>query len=119
MAKLLKYPFSKNNGELLRWCNSYEERESAIGETATGKLVKDIMWKENYILTEILKFYGASRGRSAVTFIWQGINGLYYPMFIKDLAFLLMHGTISNGFASHSMWTFVKRGSNYGITLVQ
>ena len=110
-TKTILYPFNKETGELLHWAD-----EKNLGFIASQNVCRNIEWKENFTFTENLQFSSVIRGRSAVTFIWKDEGGKFYPMMIKDLTLLLQKGTIVDGKVFYGEWTFVKRGSNYGIT---
>ena len=90
------------NGEVV-------EIEACSGRKEVGKANEEIE------LT--LHYDGYGRGRSAVTFYWRDDNGHKYPMFIKDVDELLRQdmGTSS----VHGIFTYVKRGANYGIKFLR
>lgn len=119
--KLICFPFI--NGDLQEYSfrnldDSERERvyrgESLEIEVYSGK--KEV-WKPNEEVELTLHYNGYGRGRSAVTFYWKDDNGHQYPMFIKDVDELLRQdmGTSS----IHGIFTYVKRGANYGIKFLR
>ena len=78
---------------------------------------EDFKWHDNFILDATLVYTGISRGRSAAGFIWTDMNGRRYYMFLKDMEKLVLEGHIDQGVV-RGKFTFVKRGSNFGITPV-
>lgn len=119
--KLICFPFV--NGDLQEYSfrnldDSERERvyrgESVEIEVYSGK--KEV-WKPNEEVELTLHYNGYGRGRSAVTFYWKDDNGHQYPMFIKDVDELLRQdmGTSS----VHGIFTYVKRGANYGIKFLR
>lgn len=119
--KLICFPFI--NGDLQEYSfrnldDSERERvyrgESVEIEVYSGK--KEV-WKPNEEVELTLHYNGYGRGRSAVTFYWKDDNGHQYPMFIKDVDELLRQdmGTSS----VHGIFTYVKRGANYGIKFLR
>lgn len=75
-------------------------------------------WVENRVFENTLTYIDFGRGRSAVTFYFTGKDGERYPMFIKDFDELIRKHSLVNGSVT-ARWTFVKRGSNYGIKLAE
>lgn len=119
--KLICFPFV--NGDLQEYSfrnldDSERERvyrgETVEIETYSGR--KEI-WKPNEEIELTLHYDGYGRGRSAVTFYWKDDEGHQYPMFIKDVDELLRQdmGTSS----VHGIFTYVKRGANYGIKFLR
>ena len=119
--KLICFPFV--NGDLQEYSfrnldDSERERvyrgETVEIETYSGR--KEV-WKPNEEIELTLHYDGYGRGRSAVTFYWKDDNNHQYPMFIKDIDELLRQdmGTSS----VHGIFTYVKRGSNYGIKFLR
>lgn len=123
--KLICYPFF--NGSLMEYSHynlDDQERERVHnGERVTTQgayYVGDgleIVWKQNEEVELTLRYKDYGRGRSAVTFYWEDEYGHEYPMFIKDVDELLRQNI---GMSSiHAIWTYVKRGANYGIKFVR
>lgn len=121
--KLICFPFE--NGNLLEWVNhnlSDENREKVYNgeEVRTGSWREDgdeIEWRPNTEVELTLHYEGYGRGRSAVTFYWTDDDGHRYPMFIKDVDGLLKENIGSS--MIHAVFTYVKRGSNYGIKFLR
>lgn len=119
--KLICFPFV--NGDLQEYSfrnldDSEREKvyrgETVEIETYSGR--KEV-WKPNEEIELTLHYDGYGRGRSAVTFYWKDDNNHQYPMFIKDVDELLRQdmGTSS----VHGIFTYVKRGANYGIKFLR
>jgi len=71
-----------------------------------------IMWKDNSVFYKKLACTGYGKGRSSVTFVFTDDEKITYYMFLSDLYRCIRHlekGTLSGYF------TFVKKGTNYGI----
>lgn len=119
--KLICFPFV--NGDLQEYSfrnldDSERERvyrgETVEIETYSGR--KEV-WKPNEEIELTLHYNGYGRGRSAVTFYWKDDEGHQYPMFIKDVDELLRQDM---GVSSvHGIFTYVKRGANYGIKFLR
>lgn len=119
--KLICFPFV--NGDLQEYSfrnldDSERERvyrgEDVEIEVYSGR--KEV-WKPNEEIELTLHYDGYGRGRSAVTFYWKDDDRHQYPMFIKDVDELLRQdmGTSS----VHGIFTYVKRGANYGIKFLR
>ena len=68
-------------------------------------------------LQETMSFVGFEQRRAAGIFWWRDKSGHLYPMFATTFSRLIAeerHDTVIGG-----TWTVEKRGSNYGITLVE
>ena len=74
-------------------------------------------WKDNFEFDAHLAFVGMSRGRSAAYFHLRSAEGNTYTMFMSDILDLLQRGRVIEG-ACYGRWTFVKKGSNYGVKLI-
>lgn len=114
--KLICFPFY--NGNLMEYCYynlDDSERERVYnGEAVTSG---NVIWKPNEEVELTLHYKNYGRGRSAVTFYWTDDEGHEYPMFIKDVDELLRQDI---GVSTiHAIWTYVKRGANYGIKFVR
>ena len=70
-------------------------------------------WREKTWFEAELTYDGYSRGRSSVKFYFKDKSGHRYGMFATDVALLLDEGVIWEG-EIYGLWTFVKRGRNYG-----
>ena len=115
--KLICFPFIDGNLQEWSWNNltdSERERVYSGEEVVKGS---DEVWKPNKEVELTLHYQGYGRGRSAVTFYWVDSDGHKYPMFIKDVDELLRQdiGTSS----IHAIFTYVKRGANYGIKFLR
>ena len=123
--KLICYPFY--NGSLMEYCyynlNDSERERVYNNEVVTSRGVyyerdgREVVWKPNEEVELTLHYKDYGRGRSAVTFYWTDDDGHEYPMFIKDVDELLRQDIgVSN---INAVWTYVKRGANYGIKFVR
>lgn len=75
-------------------------------------------WRDNYSFVDTLKLEGSGRGRSSVTFKFRSLeSGVVYSMFISDATYLFQNCVVRKGVVRGS-FTFVKKGSNYGLTLI-
>lgn len=119
--KLICFPFV--NGDLqeysFRNLDDSERERVYRGETVEIEIYsgKKEVWKPNEEIELTLHYDGYGRGRSAVTFYWKDDDGHKYPMFIKDVDELLRQDM---GVSSvHGIFTYVKRGANYGIKFLR
>lgn len=119
--KLICFPFV--NGDLqeysFRNLDDSERERVYRGETVEIEVYsgKKEVWKPNEEIELTLHYDGYGRGRSAVTFYWKDDDGHKYPMFIKDVDELLRQDM---GISSvHGIFTYVKRGANYGIKFLR
>ena len=115
--KLICFPFV--DGNLQEWSRNNltdSERERVYNGEEVVKGSNEV-WKPNKEVELTLHYKGYGRGRSAVTFYWADDDGHKYPMFIKDVDELLRQdiGTSS----IHAIFTYVKRGANYGIKFLR
>lgn len=121
--KLICFPFINGNLQEYSFNNlTDDERERVYnGEEVVKGFSYDEnkkeVWKPNEEVELTLHYKGYGRGRSAVTFHWEDNDGHGYPMFIKDVDELLRQdiGTSS----IHAIFTYVKRGANYGIKFLR
>ena len=115
--KLICFPFIDGNLQEWSWNNLTDsERERVYNGEEVVKGSNEV-WKPNKEVELTLHYQGYGRGRSAVTFYWVDDDGHKYPMFIKDVDELLRQdiGTSS----IHAIFTYVKRGANYGIKFLR
>ena len=115
--KLICFPFIDGNLQEWSWNNLTDsERERVYNGEEVVKGSNEV-WKPNKEVELTLHYKGYGRGRSAVTFYWADDDGHKYPMFIKDVDELLRQdiGTSS----IHAIFTYVKRGANYGIKFLR
>ena len=121
--KLICFPFINGNLQEWSWNDLTDsERERVYnGEEVVKGFSSDEnkyeVWKPNKEVELTLHYQGYGRGRSAVTFYWVDDDGHKYPMFIRDVDELLRQdiGTSS----IHAIFTYVKRGANYGIKFLR
>ena len=121
--KLICFPFI--NGNLQEWSlnnltDSERERVYNGEEVVKGfssNENKNEVWKPNKEVELTLHYQGYGRGRSAVTFYWVDDDGHKYPMFIKDVDELLRQDIGASSI--HAIFTYVKRGNNYGIKFLR
>ncbi len=81
-------------------------------------LMKSGTWRKNTPFQANMKIVEMRRGRSAMQYILEDDHGKRYTMFAKDMLNLLQQSGVVNGKALASMWTFCKRGSNYGVEAI-
>lgn len=120
--KLVCYPFI--NGNLLDYVNRqisdddaeriYNGEKPLTEYTDCGRVVE---WRPNAEIELTLHYQGYTRGRSSVTFCWIDDDGHEYPMFVKDVSEMLKENAVSN--PVHAVFTFNKRGANYGIKFLR
>ena len=120
--KLICFPFI--NGNLQEYSfhklNDDEIERVYNGEEVTKELAWDNLkeiWKPNEEVELTLHYKGYGRGRSSVTFYWVDDNSHEYPMFIKDVDELLRQDMGTSDV--HAIFTYVKRGQNYGIKFLR
>ena len=121
--KLICFPFVDGNLQEYSYNDLDDEEKERVynGEEVVKELYynsdKKEVWKPNEEIELTLHYQDYSRGRSSVTFYWVDDNGNKYPMFIKDVDELLRQdmGTSS----VHAIFTYVKRGQNYGIKFLR
>lgn len=121
--KLICFPFI--DGNLQEWSHNNlndSDRERVYnGEEVVKELYynsdKKEIWKPNEEVELTLHYQDYGRGRSAVTFYWTDDEGHEYPMFIKDVDELLRQNIGASSI--HAIWTYVKRGQNYGIKFLR
>lgn len=119
--KLICFPFIDGNlQEYITYDLNDSERERVyngeriINTTYSNRVIE---WRKNEEVELTLHYKEYGRGRSSVTFYWADDNGHVYPMFIKDMDELLKQNIgVSN---IHAIWTYIKRGANYGIKFVK
>lgn len=77
---------------------------------------RDNEWRENADFTDTLTFDDYRRGRSAAYFNLIRADGTSVTMFLKELTEAIPHmvcGKLCGRFR------FIKRGQNYGVTLIE
>jgi hypothetical protein len=78
-------------------------------------------YRDNYRFSAGLTLVDFERGRSAMNFIFEDVEGHRYSMFLHEfrrLTKLFNEGIINNVGHIDGLWTFRKQGANYSITLV-
>lgn len=118
MAKNICFPFCEGSLQefVYRGLDTEDEKRVYSGEeVVTDSGGHDIVWKpKEYVeLTVDLERY--ARGRSAITFYVTDENDNEYPMFVSDF-FDIVHSHYS--FPLHGIFTYVKKGRNYGLQFV-
>ena len=115
--KLICFPFTDGNLQEWSWNNLTDsERERVYNGEEVVKGSNEV-WKPNKEVELTLHYQGYGRGRSAVTFYWVDDDGHKYPMFIKDVDELLRQDIGASSI--HAIFTYVKRGANYGIKFLR
>ena len=115
--KLICFPFIDGNLQEWSWNNLTDSERKRVYNGEEVVKGSNEVWKPNKEVELTLHYQGYGRGRSAVTFYWTDDDGHTYPMFIKDVDELLRQdiGTSS----IHAIFTYVKRGANYGIKFLR
>ena len=115
--KLICFPFIDGNLQEYSWNNLTDSERDRVYNGEEVVKGSNEVWKPNKEVELTLHYKGYGRGRSAVTFYWADDDGHKYPMFIKDVDELLRQdiGTSS----IHAIFTYVKRGANYGIKFLR
>lgn len=101
----LEVPFDRETGEMvpdLRWF--WDESK--------------LRWRDNYEFTSTLTYESFLRSDHAVRIVFRGDDGKEYHMFLKELHDILVGGGFDGNKVS-GVWTFCKRGQNFGIRLVR
>lgn len=113
--KLICFPFVDGNLREYSFTDlSDEERQKVYN----GEVIKTPEeWKPNTEIELTLHYKGYGRGRSSVTFYWKDDDGHEYSMFIKDVDELLKEDLGAS--RVHAIFTYVKRGANYGIKFLR
>lgn len=118
--KLICFPFV--NGDLMDWSatdlsDSDRSRVYNGEHIETGGWYGTEVWKPNEEVELTLHYDHYTRGRSSVTFYWKDDAGHSYPMFLNDLDNILTQDVCASPI--HGIFTYVKRGANYGIRFVK
>ncbi|MFA5696687.1 MAG: hypothetical protein WC917_04600 [Bacilli bacterium] len=107
-------PFDAD-GNLLRYFGGDTDSEAAKNKACRF----GIRLLPNYLFSATLVFLGFQRGRSAAYALFKDYsNSKKYGMFLTDLESLLQNCNSNKGLI-WGIWTFQKRGSNFGIRLVK
>jgi hypothetical protein len=98
-----KVPFMKDTGSLATYVSHWEEDK--------------VKWMDSFIFEDTMRFTSFYRGRSAAGFVVTSqTTGKKYTVFLVDVEAILQHGVQLGGIVSGT-WGFVKRGTNYGLSL--
>lgn len=111
------FPFDKD-GNLLKYVGYYLSDDEVNFVCENGELLKskwncDVVWKPQSVFLAEMKYCGFCRGQSACTFEWEDEHGHKYPMFAKDLDYMIKNRAALP--LVDASWTYVQRGSNYGL----
>lgn len=108
-------PYRK--GSLMDW-TSYEINSVSTADPPGWGAPDE--WRDNVPVAMSLKLTGMERGRSAARFVWVNGRDEKFPMFMTDIADLVIsHGhRIGVGGLVRGSWIVKKRGANYGIALL-
>jgi hypothetical protein len=114
MGNQLHYDYGRRNPYDLDYKRSeYTDRQ---WDRVLDK-VNQLVWKDNYEFRTTMTFIDYVRGRSAAYWLLSDDDDLHYTMFMKDMRDLVQNATIVKGSVS-GLWTFVKRGMNYGVCYI-
>lgn len=118
-----------------RWVDKFEHLDGTVREAYREQLAYDnrrvLSWLDNKMFIATLEFLSMSRGRSAANFDgvlrnvrgWDMefrtfLEGCHVNIFMTDMLDIVQKTNISHGITNDSLWTFCKRGSNYGLRWV-
>lgn len=106
----LQIPFTWNTGWMVPWTpfKNSDEDKCACYE-----------WRDNYEFWDMLEFKCFSRGCSSFKFVFEDSEHREYEMFPSDVEPLIRDGTFGQNGTLNGVFTFCKRGSNYGIRYVR
>lgn len=94
----------------------FNEKGSLIGHVDAWNRDK-VRWQPNVPFRAVLTIDSFSRGRSAANYDLLDRHGNQYTMFMTDMLDLLLTTTITKGKTELLMWSFCKRGQNYGVKI--
>lgn len=115
--KLLCFPFINGSLQEYSFYNLNDDERDRIYNGEHIESPDGTVWKPNEEIYLRLHYDGYARGRSAVTFYWKDSDGHRYPMFLTDMDDILKRNI---GVSSlYGIFTYVKRGANYGIKLLK
>lgn len=78
----------------------------------------EIFWKDNVVFEATLAYSGFSRGRSAAGFKMKDSDGHRYYLMMSEMDRIMALGGW-DGNKITGKWTFVKKGQNYGVQLIE
>lgn len=87
------------------------------GRLITKEYTRNVLWYPQQQRRLKLTYLSYGRGRSSVTFYWKDQDGNTYPMFLKDVDYMLRNNKAGKNIEGD--FEFVKRGANYGIKLCE
>lgn len=116
MKKKICFPFVDGDLQDYAW-EIPDEEETEIIYSGKPFEKHGIVWKPNEEVELTLHYDHYGRGRSAVGFIFKDDNGHQYPMFLTDMDDILKMGCCVTSI--HAIFTYTKRGANYGIKFVR
>ena len=107
-------PFDTKDGSLVSYTGtqpgSYEDERFNRGRW---------VWRQNFVFEDELVFLGFYRGCSSAGSTFKSLrDGKQYNVFLKDLGAIILSDSLRSGVISGT-FTFVKRGANYGLRLVE
>lgn len=92
----------------------YADKNNFPNSWQTGK------WVKNYIFEDTMQILDYGKGRSSVTFTLKSqTDGSVYYMFLSDMFDLISRQAIDKGMTPRLKWSFVKKGANYGIAMLE
>lgn len=94
----------------------YKERKLEI-ERKFGRYEYYEVWKPNEEIEMTLRYKSHDVKNNSVTLYWENENGNMFPMFFSDFIKLLEEDKLRAEI--HGIFTYVKRGSRYGIKLIK
>lgn len=79
---------------------------------------REIEWRGNTPFEATLRIFELTRGRSSIKYhLIDDLTGQRWEMFVTDMLDLLTTCAVNHGVV-HGRWHVVKRGTNYGISLI-
>lgn len=126
----LKVPVSVNHGGILHdtdYARGAESREEAAAINAEMEAERGHhRWGAEYVMetvepfTEPLRLVDMYHHKSAAYATFETPDGRQYPMFLTDLAVILCHGDMKDGWLEPATYEVCKRGArSYGIRKVK
>lgn len=119
-----------------RWVKEFKYSDGTVREAYREQLAYEDYkvddWLDNAQFTATLEFLSMSRGRSAANFDgvlrnlrgWDYnfrifLEGCHVNIFMIDMLEIVHKTDIYHGITIPAIWTFCKRGSNYGLRWVE
>jgi hypothetical protein len=116
MAKTWRIPF-KADGSVMRYAINDPNSRHASGPEHKWHPDYADQWRDNFEFTASMHFVEFKRGRSAAYAVFQTSKDETYYMFLSDLEKAIP--LLDKGFLLKKVFTFSKRGQNYGIKVVR